>query len=71
MNIIYGAASKGLGTCWVFGDGAPYGDTVRDILHVPADYRLIALVPVGYPAESPRPEKKPLAEVSFWNSYHK
>ncbi len=70
MNIIYGATSKGLGSCWVWGDGAPYGDAVRDILHVPKDYRLVALVPLGYPAESPKPEKKPLADVSFWNSYN-
>lgn len=70
MNIIYGAAAKGLGTCWVWGDGAPYSDTVRDILHVPKDYRLIALVPAGYAAEKPSgPAKKPLSEVGFWDLY--
>lgn len=70
MNIIYGASSKGLGTCWVWGDGAPYADVVRDILHVPRDYRLISLVPAGYAAEKPgNPAKKPLSEVVFWDSY--
>lgn len=70
MNIIYGAAALGLGTCWVWGDNAPYADVIRDILHVPEDYRLITLVPTGYPAESPKPRKKPLAEVSFWDSFN-
>lgn len=70
MNIIYSAAAKGLGTCWVWGDGAPYADTIRDILGVPKEYRLIALVPTGYAADKPgSPPKKPLKEISFWNSY--
>lgn len=69
MNLIYAAGSKGLGTCWVWVDGAPYDEAVRGILNVPAGYRLISLVPVEYPAESPKPAKKPLAEVSFWDSY--
>jgi nitroreductase len=58
----------GLGTCWVWGDSAPYADAVRDMLHVPEDYRLIALVAAGYPAESPKPRKKTLAEDSFWDT---
>jgi nitroreductase len=70
MNIIYGAASNGLGTCWIWGNGAPYAEAVRDILHVPDGYKLIALIPTGYPAEAPHPAKKPLETVSFWDSYN-
>lgn len=69
INIIYGVAAFGLGTCWVWGDSAPYADAIRDLLHVPEEYRLIALVPAGYPAETPQPRKKALADVSFWNTY--
>lgn len=69
MNIIYGAAALGLGTCWIWGNTAPYADDVRKLLGVPEEYRLIALVPVGYPAEMPQPRKKPLQDVSFWNVY--
>jgi nitroreductase len=69
MNIIYGAAAHGLGTCWVWGDNAPYVEEVRKILGVPEQYRLISLVPVGYPAEAPEVPKKPVTETSFWNTY--
>lgn len=69
MNIIYGAAALGLGTCWVWGNGAPYADDVRKVLGVPEEYRLIALIPAGYPAEAPQPRKRPVADVSFWDAY--
>jgi len=54
-NIILSAHSLGLGACWV---GAFREDAVRQILMIPYDVRPVAIVPVGYPAESPPPRRK-------------
>ncbi|OPY49396.1 MAG: nitroreductase A [Methanosaeta sp. PtaU1.Bin060] len=45
------AFSLGLGTCWI---GAFYEDQVKEILGVPESARVVALLPLGYPAEPPR-----------------
>lgn len=49
--------NQGLGTCWVqiHGMETPEGhsseDYARDILGVPKDYRILCMMPIGYPAE--------------------
>ncbi|MFH1403401.1 MAG: nitroreductase family protein [Candidatus Altiarchaeota archaeon] len=64
MNIIYACEIHGLGTCWVAGDKKPYANKVREILEVPDEYTLIALVPAGYPAEDAGDKpKKSVGEV--------
>jgi nitroreductase len=52
QNILLTAYSLGLGTCWV---GAFNEEDAKEILYIPSGIRPVALVPVGYPAESPRP----------------
>lgn len=42
------AAEEGLGTCWI---GAFDEKAVKKILDIPNNVRIIALTPVGYPAE--------------------
>jgi nitroreductase len=69
MNIILAAAAHGLGTCWVAGDKKEYAARVRDLLHVPGNYTLVSLIACGYPAEEPKPRKKPLEDIVFWNRY--
>lgn len=69
MNIIYACAAKGIGTCWVAGDKKAYVNDIRKLLNVPAQYTLVSLVAVGYPAEQPKPAKKPVSEVTFTNTY--
>ena len=49
-HITLAAFSLGLGTCWI---GAFYEDKVKEILGIPADIRVVALLPLGYPAEQP------------------
>lgn len=50
------AFELGLGTCWL---GAFYEDRVKAILGIPEGIRVVALLPLGYPAEQPfaRPRK--------------
>ncbi|OGD28173.1 MAG: nitroreductase [Candidatus Aminicenantes bacterium RBG_13_63_10] len=49
-HLILQAREDGLGTCWI---GAFEEEAVKDILGVPAEVRVLALTPLGYPAESP------------------
>lgn len=61
------AASLDLGSCWI---GAFYEDKVRAILGVPPEIRVVALLPLGYPAEEPRPRpRKRLDEVVAWEHW--
>ena len=46
------AVGEGLGTCWI---GAFYEDKAKAILGVPDDARIVALLPIGYPAQDPSP----------------
>lgn len=61
------AVEEGLGTCWI---GGFYQDQVKQILSIPEKYKVVALLPVGYPAESPRKKpRKPLEEVVCYDSF--
>lgn len=62
-HLVLAATNEGLGTCWVgwFDEGM-----VRDALDVPGEYRIVALIPLGYPDESPQmPPRKPISAVTF------
>jgi nitroreductase len=61
------AASLGLGTCWI---GAFYEDKVKEILGVPPEIRVVALLPLGYPAEQPAPRpRKNLDDIVAWEHW--
>ena len=55
QNIHLAAYSVGLGTCWV---GAFKEQEVSQILNVPEGIRPVAIVPIGYAAESASPRSK-------------
>jgi len=55
------AVEEGLGTCWI---GAFYEDKVKEILNIPANVRVVALLPLGYPSSIPHPTpRKSLEEI--------
>lgn len=63
------AASLGLGSCWI---GAFYEDMAKEILGVPHEkgLRIVALLPLGYPAEEPKPRpRKPIEEIVSWERW--
>mgnify|MGYP001301031492 CR=1 FL=1 len=64
------AADIGLGTCWICAFDA---QKCHKILNLPSDWEVIALLPVGYPAEEGRGEKKrkSLDELVSWERYEK
>lgn len=69
-NILIAATALGLGACWVAGDKKAYAEQVREKLQAPPNYKLIALLPIGYPANDREPHKKrPLTDVLHWEKY--
>lgn len=61
------AASLGLGTCWI---GAFYEDQAKEILKVPDAVRIVALMPLGYPAEDPLPRpRKEIGDITAWEHW--
>ena len=62
------AAAEGLGTCWIGGFEQP---PLKKALGIPEEYDVVALTPLGYPAEEGRPrDRKPLAEMVSENGWN-
>ena len=66
-HIVLEAVELGLGTCWI---GAFNEDKVKKLLKIPQDKKVVALLTVGVPAESPaaRPRKS-LEEIVAYDEY--
>ena len=61
------AVEEGLGTCWI---GAFDEKKVKEILHIPENVRVVALLPLGYPADiSGQSARKSLAEIVMWEKW--
>jgi len=66
-HMILAATNEGLGTCWI---GAYDETEVKRILKIPEDVKVIALTPIGYPAQPPSPRtRKPLSEITSIDSF--
>ena len=71
-NILVAAATLGIGSCWVAGDKKPYVTEAAGLLGVPAQYKLVSLVALGYEKDdnpSDRAPKRPLKEVLHWEKF--
>jgi len=55
QNILLTAHAMGLGACWV---GAFDEEAVRAVLKIPRPYRPVALIPIGPPAQRPKPRPR-------------
>jgi nitroreductase len=53
----------GLGAVWMVNPVSQAKEEIENILQVPAETDIIALIPVGYPAETPVKTRKPVNEV--------
>ena len=66
-HLILAAAEQGFGTCWIvqFDEEA-----VKQALSIPEEVRVVALTPIGYPAETPGPKgRKPLKEIVSYDKW--
>ena len=68
-NMLLASTALGYGSCWVEGDALPHEDRIKSLLGIPPDRRVMALIPMGIPAEVPQPRKKPLEEVLHWEKF--
>jgi nitroreductase len=69
-NILLAAWAHGVGSCWVAGDKKDYGVAIGNLLGVPDGKKLIALVALGYPTESPADkQKRGLNDVLHWENW--
>jgi len=68
-NILLAARAHGLGSCWVAGDKKPYASEICRLVGAPRGCKLVSLIPIGYPAESPEKSKRPLSDVLHWEKY--
>lgn len=68
-NMIIAAQAYGLGTCWVNSYKKSHSGEIKRILNCPAEYELMTLIAVGYPAEAKKTPKKPREEVLKWDRF--
>lgn len=67
QNMLLAAYSLGYGTCWI---GAFDDDAVAEVIQVPPGVRPVAIIPLGRPAEKPRPPpRRPLSEIVHKNGF--
>lgn len=65
--MILQAQELGLGTCWL---GAFNEAAVKEVVKVPDDTRVVAITPLGYPAEDPaKRERKSFDDVVCFDKY--
>jgi len=66
-HMVLAATALGYGTCWI---GAFKEDEVKEILKIPEKLAVIALLPIGFPDESPPARsRKALKETFFKECY--
>ena len=66
QNMLLTATSLKLGTCWI---GSFNEQKIKEKLKVPENWKIVALISLGYPAENPTPRKK--KETTQLFSYNK
>ena len=66
-HITLAAADEGLGTCWI---GAFWQEEAKKILGVPDEYKIVGLMPLGYPADSSGEKmRKPLKDIVCYERF--
>ena len=66
-HAVLAATSLGYGTCWI---GAYSASKVKAVLGIPEDHDIVNLVPVGVPADDPKPRgRKPAVELFFEDQF--
>ncbi len=66
-NMVMAAEAQGIGSCWI---GDFKEEELKELLGIPNDLKVIALVAFGYPAEKPNPpSKKSLEAIVHYNRF--
>lgn len=66
-HIVLAATALGYGTCWI---GAFDEDEVKRLLRIPEEMKVVALLPIGMPSETPPPRpRRGISEIFFKEEY--
>jgi len=66
-HIVLQATELDLGTCWI---GAFFHDQMAELINLPDDYKIVGLLPLGYPdIEKGNRNLKPMEELVIWDSF--
>jgi len=68
-NMLLAAHVLELGACWIGSYNSSYEEEVKDILGIPKDKRLLSIISIGHPDESPKKNRKELREITFIDRY--
>lgn len=69
MNFMLAAHAVGLGTCWAGVYDTDLEPPIRDLLGIPKELRVLCLMSLGYPDQSPTKDRLPLDEMTHWERY--
>ena len=69
QNMLLAAHALGLGTCWIGCYNSTYEERVKEILEIPKNRRVLSIISVGYPAESPTSTRRELTEIVSTDKY--
>lgn len=62
-HLMLAARAEGLGTCWL---GEYREEVARAALNVPENWRVVAMTPLGYPDQDPKPRpRKAMEDITF------
>jgi len=66
QNMVVAAWAMGVGSCWI-GD---FNEEVKQLLSIPNNWNVVALVSFGYPAEKPKAKtRKPIEKIVSFNKF--
>lgn len=71
-NILIAATAFGIGSCWVAGDKKPYCAEISRLLGVPASFKLVSLISLGYPLSENSfiaADKRAVKEILHWEKF--
>jgi nitroreductase len=67
QNMVIAALTFGIGSCWI---GACNEKKVKELLKIPDELKVVAVLTFGYPAEQPKQrKKKPFDEMFSFNKF--
>jgi nitroreductase len=58
QNMLLAAHALGLAACWIGSYNSVYENRVKEILSAQKDRRLLSVISIGFPAESPTKTRK-------------
>jgi len=71
QNMLLEAHSLSLGACWIGIYDSEDEACARKVLNIPEGERLLSIIAIGHPAETPQGIRRRLAELAFVDEYGK